>query len=405
MRKPVVQAKPKLGKHVIPAGAKIVSTTMVNKDLDNTSSASPDVSATTTKPTATTITPLHSKPFISTADDINGFRQYKKKNKQNKQNKQLQNQGPPPIDLYEDYDPQQPTDYEQYKEEMEIIKQSKRHHHHHQRRSSYSSDEYARSRSRSRSPSPRRSSRTYAPPPELYENSRSHNRRHDHSSSSSSRHRSPSMSPPYRRKSRSPSPPPSFKRMDLQETGDDAYNRRLMLSQQQQKPMDINNTRSSENVAWKMMNKYGWQEGQGLGRSEDGIREALQVQARGDGSGVILPQKKPSPPILSSHNNNKNSSKVIVLKNMVGVGEVDDTLQQETADECAKYGTVEQCLIYEIPGGQVSNEEAVRIFVKFSNIQSASRAIEDLNGRYFDGRVVSAEFYDQARFDKLDLTM
>lgn len=42
------------------------------------------------------------------------------------------------------------------------------------------------------------------------------------------------------------------------------------------------------------------------------------------------------------------TSPVILLTNMVGPGEVDDTLQEETADECAKYGKVERCLIFEV---------------------------------------------------------
>lgn len=39
----------------------------------------------------------------------------------------------------------------------------------------------------------------------------------------------------------------------------------------------------------------------------------------------------------------------MLLLLQVGPGEVDDTLQEETADECnEKYGTVERCLIYEV---------------------------------------------------------
>jgi splicing factor 45 len=42
------------------------------------------------------------------------------------------------------------------------------------------------------------------------------------------------------------------------------------------------------------------------------------------------------------------TSQVILLTNMVGPGEVDDMLQEETADECSKYGKVERCLIFEV---------------------------------------------------------
>lgn len=45
----------------------------------------------------------------------------------------------------------------------------------------------------------------------------------------------------------------------------------------------------------------------------------------------------------------------------------------------------------------------MRIFVKFANIDSAQRAINDLNGRFFGGRVVTATFFNSERFEKLDL--
>ena len=43
-----------------------------------------------------------------------------------------------------------------------------------------------------------------------------------------------------------------------------------------------------------------------------------------------------------------NPTKVVLLKNMVGPGQVDDDLQAETAEECGKHGTVAQCLIFEV---------------------------------------------------------
>jgi splicing factor 45 len=96
-------------------------------------------------------------------------------------------------------------------------------------------------------------------------------------------------------------------------------------------------------------------------------------------------------------------SQVILLTNMVGPGEVDDILQEETAEECSKYGKVERCLIFEVPKGKISDDRAVRIFVQFSSIESARKAIQDLNGRFFGGRIVSATFFDINRFERLDL--
>lgn len=57
----------------------------------------------------------------------------------------------------------------------------------------------------------------------------------------------------------------------------------------------------------------------------------------------------------------------------------------------------------QVPNGQVPDDQAVRIFVKFADTQSAANAVNDLNGRYFGGRVVTAKFYDNQRFDNIDL--
>lgn len=41
-----------------------------------------------------------------------------------------------------------------------------------------------------------------------------------------------------------------------------------------------------------------------------------------------------------------------------------------------------------------AEEEAVRIFVEFTNAAQAIKAYVDLNGRYFGGRPIRAAFYD-----------
>lgn len=66
----------------------------------------------------------------------------------------------------------------------------------------------------------------------------------------------------------------------------------------------------------------------------------------------------------------KAPSKVVLLRNMVGPGDVDNDLEPEVKDECnTKYGDVVSCVINEIK--EVVPEEAVRIFVEFKRIESA----------------------------------
>lgn len=87
---------------------------------------------------------------------------------------------------------------------------------------------------------------------------------------------------------------------------------------------------------------------------------------------------------------------------MVGPGDVDEELEPEVKDECnTKYGDVIKVLIFEIPN--VNHEEAVRIFVEFKRIESAIKAVVDLNGRFFGGRQVKAGFYDVEKFAALQL--
>lgn len=178
-------------------------------------------------------------------------------------------------------------------------------------------------------------------------------------------------------------------------------------------------------IASQIMAKYGWKEGQGLGREEQGLSTCLQVEKTGKRAGKIInkdvekakqQKDKPaydSPTSASTEDVNasnetditemmKNPSKVVLLKNMVGPGEVDDELQPEIEEECAtKYGEIIKVIIFEIPGA--AEEEAVRIFVEFKRMEAAIKAIVDLNGRFFGGRSVTAGFYNQERFRRLDL--
>lgn len=87
---------------------------------------------------------------------------------------------------------------------------------------------------------------------------------------------------------------------------------------------------------------------------------------------------------------------------MVGPGDVDNELEPEVKDECnTKYGDVIKVLIHEIKS--VVPEEAVRIFVEFKRIESAIKAVVDLNGRFFGGRQVRAGFYDLEKFHNYQL--
>jgi len=87
---------------------------------------------------------------------------------------------------------------------------------------------------------------------------------------------------------------------------------------------------------------------------------------------------------------------------MVGSGEVDDELEREGKDVCNTiYGDVARVVIHEVI--EATPEEAVRIFVEFKRIESAIKAVVDLNGRFFGGRQVKAGFYSSEKLDNLQL--
>lgn len=176
-------------------------------------------------------------------------------------------------------------------------------------------------------------------------------------------------------------------------------------------------------VAAKIMAKMGYKEGAGLGRDEQGISEALQVAKTSKNQGKIIVSNKPK--FIEEQSITemlKNPSKIVLLRNMVGPGQVDEDLQPETKEECSKYGEVVQCHIQEYSDYN-SAEDAVWIFIEFQRVESAVKgkncealkfgfnffsfytALVDLNGRYFGGRAVKASFYDSVKFARKDYLM
>ncbi|KAB2601537.1 DNA-damage-repair/toleration protein DRT111 [Pyrus ussuriensis x Pyrus communis] len=157
-------------------------------------------------------------------------------------------------------------------------------------------------------------------------------------------------------------------------------------------------------AAQRMMAKMGWKQGQGLGKQEQGITTPLMAKKTDRRAGVIVnasetkPEKK-----AKSVSLNGPPTRVLLLRNMVGPGEVDDELEDEVASECAKYGTVTRVLIFEITEPNFPVDEAVRIFIQFERSEETTKALVDLDGRYFGGRVVRASFYDEERFGNNEL--
>jgi len=101
----------------------------------------------------------------------------------------------------------------------------------------------------------------------------------------------------------------------------------------------------------------------------------------------------------------KNESRVLILKNMVGPEDVDQDLEPEVTEECGRFGEVNRVIIYQEKQSEDEDAEVVvKIFVEFSASEAVKKAKASLNGRFFGGRSVVADIYDQTLFDTNDLS-
>lgn len=142
------------------------------------------------------------------------------------------------------------------------------------------------------------------------------------------------------------------------------------------------------------------------------LEQQIEVTVRGKDQRLMLMQKLMQ---------RKQESRILILRNMVGPEDVDDELENEITgmnslylslswlisisikDECGKYGEVEQVVIYKEKQGEEDEAETiVKIFVEFLAPNAVGLAMNALNGRYFAGRIVKAEIYDQTAYNSKD---
>uniref|UniRef100_A0A674MVW0 Poly(U) binding splicing factor 60 n=1 Tax=Takifugu rubripes TaxID=31033 RepID=A0A674MVW0_TAKRU len=134
-------------------------------------------------------------------------------------------------------------------------------------------------------------------------------------------------------------------------------------------------------------------------RQQDGVMEPLSEQEHLSISGSSARH------MVMRKLLRKQESTVMVLRNMVGPDDIDDDLEGEVTEECGKFGQVKRVIIYQERQGEEDDAEViVKIFVEFSEVAEMNRAIQALNHRWFGGRKVAAEVYDQERFETSDLS-
>jgi splicing factor 45 len=192
----------------------------------------------------------------------------------------------------------------------------------------------------------------------------------------------------------------------------------------EEEPQRIGNPREAAGkFAERMLKKYGWEKGQGLGAHNDGITTAIVAKAEkrkkladAEGGGFAAPKnmgkivggkkRKTEPdswdqtPSGGDDAGHRNISEVIKLSGMLTNLDVDHEIQnndllQEIGDEMARNGVVERLFIWrEEDGG--GNE----VFVKFVNQVSALRALQACDGMEFADNLVTARFWDREKFER-----
>ena len=202
--------------------------------------------------------------------------------------------------------------------------------------------------------------------------------------------------------------------------------------------------------AQRLMSKYGWEKGAGLGADSSGITTALRVQVekrrrRPDAEGGGFAEPGARGRIIEGKKKNKKKqggdsedggdgddagrfgrmSEVVVLRDMLeGMpdleAEMEDGLAQEIGEECGeRYGRVERLFI---------DVDSRRVFIKFTDQVSAlrvsgteqttyvppqtrtqknthisltySQAVNALEGRIFNGNTIVPRFYNADKFEQ-----
>ncbi|KAI1344791.1 hypothetical protein F5Y15DRAFT_410487 [Xylariaceae sp. FL0016] len=181
-------------------------------------------------------------------------------------------------------------------------------------------------------------------------------------------------------------------------------------------PEQSSNRPGKKGFAARLMSKYGWAKGQGLGAEGTGIINPLRVQvekrkkkADSDGGGWAEPGNRGK--IIGSKTGGGDGtstsemtggkfgpmSNVIVLRDMLDgmpdlQSEMENGLGQEIGEECGdKYGRVERLYI---------DIEGRRVYIKFTDAVSALRAVNALDGRIFAGNTIVPQFYDPDKFER-----
>ncbi|KAK5074239.1 hypothetical protein LTR64_006616 [Lithohypha guttulata] len=171
--------------------------------------------------------------------------------------------------------------------------------------------------------------------------------------------------------------------------------------------------------AERLMAKYGWSKGQGLGKEGTGVTSALYAKvdkrkkkSDAEGGGYVTPVQTGRIMGGTKSRLGKEAeegkfgamSEIVRLEGMLQGMDIqaemmrgDGNIMQEIGEECGdKYGNVERVYIH----SNTSNELGAMVFIYFTQPLSALRAVNALEGRVFNGNEIRARFWPKEKFDQ-----
>lgn len=207
-----------------------------------------------------------------------------------------------------------------------------------------------------------------------------------------------------------PSPDMPANQAELEESLDAASDEPMADAEPAEAPARTNRP-GQAGFAERLLKKYGWEKGQGLGASGDGIITALSVKVdkrkkKSDAEGGGFRNKGAMGTIIGGKRKkgteeSAGMSTVVVCTHMVDGMDLDlemgpeGNLVEEIGQECSKlYGRLEQVKVFR----ESTKGDSIPVFLRFTEPVSALRDVSALQGKLFAGNTVTAKFYDEDLF-------